>query len=168
MVADTDAKARDIARGAYRQWRDHMAFLWEWGGLPFPIAAVYPDDFEALEAMGMGVARNAGNRPPLRRRQRRADRHHLFRLRFRVRLAALCRGGALGRAVREGSDAGVPLSRTAAHRRRPSVAAFRVNGAAGRRAQISSDFGVLKRCFSFGRGSNVATVPEPRHLISAL
>ena len=56
MVADTDAKARDIARGAYRQWRHHMAFLWEWGGLPFPIAAIYPEEFESLEAMSMGVA----------------------------------------------------------------------------------------------------------------
>jgi hypothetical protein len=28
----------------------------EWGGLPFPIAAVYPEEFEALEADGMGVA----------------------------------------------------------------------------------------------------------------
>jgi hypothetical protein len=33
-----------------------MAFLWEWGGLPFPIAAVYPDEFDALEATSMGVA----------------------------------------------------------------------------------------------------------------
>ena len=56
VVAESDAKARDVARGAYRQWRHHMAFLWEWGGLPFPIAAVYPEDFEALEAMSMGVA----------------------------------------------------------------------------------------------------------------
>jgi alkanesulfonate monooxygenase SsuD/methylene tetrahydromethanopterin reductase-like flavin-dependent oxidoreductase (luciferase family) len=56
VVADTDAKARDLARGAYRQWRHHMAFLWDWGGVPFPIGAVYPEDFEALEAMNMGVA----------------------------------------------------------------------------------------------------------------
>jgi alkanesulfonate monooxygenase SsuD/methylene tetrahydromethanopterin reductase-like flavin-dependent oxidoreductase (luciferase family) len=56
VVAESDAKARDIVRGAYRQWRHHMAFLWEWGGLPFPIAAVYPDEFDALESMSMGVA----------------------------------------------------------------------------------------------------------------
>ena len=31
-----------------------------------------------------------------------------------------------------------------------------------------NDFGVPKRCFSFGRGSNVASVPEPRHFILAL
>jgi len=33
-----------------------MAFLWEWGGLPFPIAAVYPEEFDTLEGMHMGVA----------------------------------------------------------------------------------------------------------------
>jgi hypothetical protein len=31
-----------------------------------------------------------------------------------------------------------------------------------------SDFGVPKRCFSFGRGSNVASVPDPTHFIFAL
>jgi alkanesulfonate monooxygenase SsuD/methylene tetrahydromethanopterin reductase-like flavin-dependent oxidoreductase (luciferase family) len=56
VVADSDAKARDLAGPAYRLWRHHMAFLWEWGGIPFPLGAIYPDDFEALEAMGMGVA----------------------------------------------------------------------------------------------------------------
>jgi hypothetical protein len=33
VVADSDDKARDLACSAYRQWRHHMAFLWEWGGL---------------------------------------------------------------------------------------------------------------------------------------
>jgi alkanesulfonate monooxygenase SsuD/methylene tetrahydromethanopterin reductase-like flavin-dependent oxidoreductase (luciferase family) len=56
VVAESDAKARDIARSAYRLWRHHMAFLWEWGGLAFPIAMIYPDEFEALEGMSMGVA----------------------------------------------------------------------------------------------------------------
>ena len=56
VVADSDDKARAVARMAYRQWRRHMAFLWEWGGLPFPIAAVYPEEFDALEATSMGVA----------------------------------------------------------------------------------------------------------------
>ena len=53
VVADTDAKARDLAREAYRKWRHHMAFLWDWGGVPFPIGPVYPDNFEAFEAMHM-------------------------------------------------------------------------------------------------------------------
>jgi alkanesulfonate monooxygenase SsuD/methylene tetrahydromethanopterin reductase-like flavin-dependent oxidoreductase (luciferase family) len=56
VVADTDEKARAVAREAYRSWRHHMAFLWDWGGVPFPIGAVYPDEFEALEATHMGVA----------------------------------------------------------------------------------------------------------------
>jgi alkanesulfonate monooxygenase SsuD/methylene tetrahydromethanopterin reductase-like flavin-dependent oxidoreductase (luciferase family) len=60
VVADSDAKAVDIARPAYRQWRHHMAFLWDWGGLPFPIAAVYPEEFDALVAAGMGVAGSPG------------------------------------------------------------------------------------------------------------
>jgi alkanesulfonate monooxygenase SsuD/methylene tetrahydromethanopterin reductase-like flavin-dependent oxidoreductase (luciferase family) len=54
VVADSVDKARALARTAYRQWRRHMAFLWEW--FPFPIAAVYPEEFEALEAESMGVA----------------------------------------------------------------------------------------------------------------
>jgi alkanesulfonate monooxygenase SsuD/methylene tetrahydromethanopterin reductase-like flavin-dependent oxidoreductase (luciferase family) len=56
VVAESDAKALDIARPAYRQWRHHMAFLWEWAGIEFPIGMVYPQDFDALQAMGMGVA----------------------------------------------------------------------------------------------------------------
>jgi alkanesulfonate monooxygenase SsuD/methylene tetrahydromethanopterin reductase-like flavin-dependent oxidoreductase (luciferase family) len=56
VVAETDAKAQDIAHDAYRQWRYHMAFLWEWAGIPFPIAAVYPAEFDTLVGMHMGVA----------------------------------------------------------------------------------------------------------------
>lgn len=56
VVADSDAKALDIARGAYRAWRHHMAFLWDWAGVEFPIAAIYPAEFDALLAMRMGVA----------------------------------------------------------------------------------------------------------------
>jgi len=58
VVAETDEQAREIARAAYRAWRHYMAFLWEWAGLAFPIAFIYPDEFEALQAMGMGVAGN--------------------------------------------------------------------------------------------------------------
>jgi alkanesulfonate monooxygenase SsuD/methylene tetrahydromethanopterin reductase-like flavin-dependent oxidoreductase (luciferase family) len=56
VVAETDVKAQDAARSAYRLWRHHMAFLWEWAGIPFPIAAVYPTEFDALVGMHMGVA----------------------------------------------------------------------------------------------------------------
>jgi alkanesulfonate monooxygenase SsuD/methylene tetrahydromethanopterin reductase-like flavin-dependent oxidoreductase (luciferase family) len=56
VVADNDAKARELIRGAYRQWRHHMEFLWDWGGIPFPIGMIYPEEFEALEGTNMGVA----------------------------------------------------------------------------------------------------------------
>jgi alkanesulfonate monooxygenase SsuD/methylene tetrahydromethanopterin reductase-like flavin-dependent oxidoreductase (luciferase family) len=56
VVAESDAKALDIARAAYRSWRHHMAFLWDWGGVPFPIAGIYPTEFDALQANGMAVA----------------------------------------------------------------------------------------------------------------
>jgi alkanesulfonate monooxygenase SsuD/methylene tetrahydromethanopterin reductase-like flavin-dependent oxidoreductase (luciferase family) len=56
VVADTDARALEIARAAYRTWRHHMAFLWEWGGVEFPIKAIYPNEFDALQAAGMGIA----------------------------------------------------------------------------------------------------------------
>jgi alkanesulfonate monooxygenase SsuD/methylene tetrahydromethanopterin reductase-like flavin-dependent oxidoreductase (luciferase family) len=56
VVADSDAKALDIARAAYGLWRHHMAFLWEWGGMEFPIGKIYAKDFDTLVSMGMGVA----------------------------------------------------------------------------------------------------------------
>jgi alkanesulfonate monooxygenase SsuD/methylene tetrahydromethanopterin reductase-like flavin-dependent oxidoreductase (luciferase family) len=56
IVADTDDKARELAGTAYRQWRRHMEFLWNWGGLPFPIAGVYPEQYDELEAAQMGIA----------------------------------------------------------------------------------------------------------------
>jgi alkanesulfonate monooxygenase SsuD/methylene tetrahydromethanopterin reductase-like flavin-dependent oxidoreductase (luciferase family) len=56
VVADSDAKALEVARAAYRTWRHHMAFLWEWGGMEFPIAGIYPDDFDTLQARGMAIA----------------------------------------------------------------------------------------------------------------
>jgi alkanesulfonate monooxygenase SsuD/methylene tetrahydromethanopterin reductase-like flavin-dependent oxidoreductase (luciferase family) len=56
VVAESEDKARDIARVAYRSWRHHMAFLWEWAGTEFPIGMIYPDEWDALQAMAMGVA----------------------------------------------------------------------------------------------------------------
>jgi alkanesulfonate monooxygenase SsuD/methylene tetrahydromethanopterin reductase-like flavin-dependent oxidoreductase (luciferase family) len=56
VVADDDAKARELMRTAYRQWRYHMEFLWDWGGVPFPIGAIYPQEYDTLESMSMGVA----------------------------------------------------------------------------------------------------------------
>jgi alkanesulfonate monooxygenase SsuD/methylene tetrahydromethanopterin reductase-like flavin-dependent oxidoreductase (luciferase family) len=56
VVAESDAKALDIARAAYRPWRHNMELLWEWGGVKFPIGGIYPKDFDALQATGMGIA----------------------------------------------------------------------------------------------------------------
>lgn len=56
VVAESNTEALDIARAAYRPWRHHMEFLWEWGGVKFPIGGVYPEEFEKLQAMGMGIA----------------------------------------------------------------------------------------------------------------
>src|SRR5262245_33634159 len=56
VVADSDGKALEVARAAYRTWRHHMAFLWDWGGMEFPIAGIYPDDFDTLQARGMAIA----------------------------------------------------------------------------------------------------------------
>jgi alkanesulfonate monooxygenase SsuD/methylene tetrahydromethanopterin reductase-like flavin-dependent oxidoreductase (luciferase family) len=56
VVAETDAKAQEIARAGYPAWRKSMAFLWEWAGMEFPIAFIYPSSFEELQKMGMGIA----------------------------------------------------------------------------------------------------------------
>jgi alkanesulfonate monooxygenase SsuD/methylene tetrahydromethanopterin reductase-like flavin-dependent oxidoreductase (luciferase family) len=56
VVAPSDAEAVDLARTAYGLWRHHMAVLWEWAGIEFPLVKIYPKDFDALQAMGMGVA----------------------------------------------------------------------------------------------------------------
>ena len=103
-------KRANSMRGAYRLWRHHMAFLWEWGGIPFPIGVVYPDDFEALEGMSMGIAGSAGNCAPLRRGHGRADRHQLFRRRHDLRFAALRSRIAFGRFVRQRGDARIPVT----------------------------------------------------------
>jgi alkanesulfonate monooxygenase SsuD/methylene tetrahydromethanopterin reductase-like flavin-dependent oxidoreductase (luciferase family) len=56
VVAESDAEALDIARAAYRPWRHNMAFLWDWGGIEFPIGKIYPEDFDTLQSMDMGIA----------------------------------------------------------------------------------------------------------------
>ena len=58
VVAESDAAALDIASAAYRPWRYSMEVLWKWGGVEFPIGGIYPSEFDALQAMGMGVAGN--------------------------------------------------------------------------------------------------------------
>jgi alkanesulfonate monooxygenase SsuD/methylene tetrahydromethanopterin reductase-like flavin-dependent oxidoreductase (luciferase family) len=102
VVAETDAKALDIARPAYRQWRHHMAFLWEWGGLgrgSFSGCGGLSGRIRRASGHGHGDCRRAGNRAPLHRLGGRGDRHHLFRLRHGVRQYSVRRCIALGRIV---------------------------------------------------------------------
>lgn len=56
VVADSAAAAADIARAAYPRWRAAMEFLWQRAGVPFALKDIYPADFDALQAIGHGVA----------------------------------------------------------------------------------------------------------------
>ena len=114
IVADSDAKARDLIRSAYRQWRHHMAFLWEWGGIPFPIGMIYPDEFETLEGMNMGVA---GSPETVRRYVAETIEQtgiNYFVADYDLRIVALRSGVAFGRLVRQRGNARIPLSASVA------------------------------------------------------
>lgn len=54
VVAENGADARTIAARAYRPWRRHIEKLWKERGVAFPLAL--PDEFEQLQAMGLGIA----------------------------------------------------------------------------------------------------------------
>jgi alkanesulfonate monooxygenase SsuD/methylene tetrahydromethanopterin reductase-like flavin-dependent oxidoreductase (luciferase family) len=56
VVAATDAKAKAIARSAYRHWRASFAKLWIAGGRKVPLTNLYPDTWEELEALKNGCA----------------------------------------------------------------------------------------------------------------
>ena len=56
IVAETDDKARDIARRAYPAWRHHMGLLWHQYNVPFPLEASLPPDFETVLEHGDAVA----------------------------------------------------------------------------------------------------------------
>ena len=56
VVADTDTKARDIARHAYKPWRKHMEHLWAKYDVPFPLGASLPTEWDPLEAHGHAIA----------------------------------------------------------------------------------------------------------------
>jgi alkanesulfonate monooxygenase SsuD/methylene tetrahydromethanopterin reductase-like flavin-dependent oxidoreductase (luciferase family) len=56
VVADTEAKARDIARRAYKPWRRHMEHLWAKYDVPFPLGASLPQEWDPLEAHGHAIA----------------------------------------------------------------------------------------------------------------
>ena len=56
VVADTDAQAEKIARDAYPRWRAAMEYLWKRSGQDFLLKEIYPMDFDALQAIGHGIA----------------------------------------------------------------------------------------------------------------
>lgn len=61
VVAETDAEAKRIASRAYKKWFASFDHLWLANGLSVrqafpPLAALYPDEWEGVEAAGNGIA----------------------------------------------------------------------------------------------------------------
>ena len=56
VVADSDGKAKDIARRAYPRWRAAMDYIWRRSNVEFTLKEIYPADFVSLERVGHGVA----------------------------------------------------------------------------------------------------------------
>jgi alkanesulfonate monooxygenase SsuD/methylene tetrahydromethanopterin reductase-like flavin-dependent oxidoreductase (luciferase family) len=56
IVADTDAKAMEIARRAYPKWRASFFWLFKRHGSAPRVAGIYPETFEELQTLGVGVA----------------------------------------------------------------------------------------------------------------
>jgi alkanesulfonate monooxygenase SsuD/methylene tetrahydromethanopterin reductase-like flavin-dependent oxidoreductase (luciferase family) len=56
VVAETDAQAQQIAKAAYPRWRAAMEYLWKRSGQDFLLKEIYPLEFEALQAIGHGIA----------------------------------------------------------------------------------------------------------------
>ncbi len=56
VVAESDAKAKAIARPAYTRWREAMGWLWQRSNADFMLKQIYPIGFSELERIGHGVA----------------------------------------------------------------------------------------------------------------
>ena len=56
VVADSEQKARDIARAGYPSWRQNMERLWAKYNVPFPLGASLPKEWDALQAHGHAIA----------------------------------------------------------------------------------------------------------------
>jgi alkanesulfonate monooxygenase SsuD/methylene tetrahydromethanopterin reductase-like flavin-dependent oxidoreductase (luciferase family) len=56
VVAETDAKALDIARRAYPKWRASFFWLFKRNSSAPRIAAIYPETFDELQGLGIAVA----------------------------------------------------------------------------------------------------------------
>jgi alkanesulfonate monooxygenase SsuD/methylene tetrahydromethanopterin reductase-like flavin-dependent oxidoreductase (luciferase family) len=56
VVADTDAKALEIARRAYPRWRTNFFWLFQRHGSAPRVGALYPESFDQLAALRTAVA----------------------------------------------------------------------------------------------------------------
>jgi alkanesulfonate monooxygenase SsuD/methylene tetrahydromethanopterin reductase-like flavin-dependent oxidoreductase (luciferase family) len=56
VVAESETDAREIAGRTYRPWRRHMELLWAKYGVPFPLKDALPEEWDALQALGHGIA----------------------------------------------------------------------------------------------------------------
>ena len=56
VIAEREAEARGIARRAYPRWRGNMERLWARYGVPFPLAASLPEEWDDLEGHGHAIA----------------------------------------------------------------------------------------------------------------
>jgi alkanesulfonate monooxygenase SsuD/methylene tetrahydromethanopterin reductase-like flavin-dependent oxidoreductase (luciferase family) len=56
VVAERETEAREIACRAYRPWRRHMELLWAQYRVPFPLKDSLPEEWDALQAHGHGIA----------------------------------------------------------------------------------------------------------------
>jgi alkanesulfonate monooxygenase SsuD/methylene tetrahydromethanopterin reductase-like flavin-dependent oxidoreductase (luciferase family) len=56
VVADTDAKALEIARRAYPHWRKSFFWLFQRNGAVPRVAAFYPETVDELQALGLAIA----------------------------------------------------------------------------------------------------------------
>ena len=56
VVAETDAEAQRIAAAAYPRWRQGMDWIWRRSDVPFSLKEIYPESFDALSAIGHGIA----------------------------------------------------------------------------------------------------------------
>ena len=109
VVADTDSEAMAIARRAHRCWICSFMKIWEKHGTR-PINAFYPDNFDAAQEAGFGVAgAPATVRDTLARQIKETGVNYLV-----CRLAfgdmALAEYAALARAFRSACHAGIGLA----------------------------------------------------------
>ena len=56
VVAETEAAAREVAGRGYRPWRRNMERLWAAYGVPFPLKASLPEEWDELQAHGHAIA----------------------------------------------------------------------------------------------------------------